>query len=141
MPVMEVSQFNYGSINSNAESNDIDETDSIWETESRPLAVELVEKRTEFTFNVLKLLGLATSRDQRGSAACILCSQLQLSGYLRCRCQFVWRKTRPCPRRQACRQSCFSQDLLYPIILEHSTATDIVGDFSGTSTWLLKELT
>ena len=61
MPVMEVSQFNYGSINSNAESNDIDETDSIWETESRPLAVELVEKRTEFTFNVLKLLGLATS--------------------------------------------------------------------------------
>ena len=64
MPVMEVSQFNYGSINtinSNAESNDIDETDSIWETESRPLAVELVEKRTEFTFNMLKLLGLATS--------------------------------------------------------------------------------
>ncbi|XP_073235478.1 uncharacterized protein [Porites lutea] len=61
MPVMEVSQFNYGSINSNAESNDIDETDSIWETESRPLAVELVENRTEFTFNVLKLLGLATS--------------------------------------------------------------------------------
>ena len=61
MPVMEVSQFNYGSINSNAESNDIDETDSIWETESRPLAVELVEKRTEFTFNMLKFLGLATS--------------------------------------------------------------------------------
>ena len=61
MPVMEVSQFNYGSVNSNAESNDIDETDSIWETESRPLAVELVEKRTEFTFNMLKLLGLATS--------------------------------------------------------------------------------
>ena len=64
MPVMEVSQFNYGSINtinSNAESNDIDKTDSIWETESRPLAVELVEKRTEFTFNMLKLLGLATS--------------------------------------------------------------------------------
>ena len=60
-PVMEVSQFNYGSINSNAESNDIDETDSIWETESRPLAVEIVEKRTEFTLNVLKLLGLATS--------------------------------------------------------------------------------
>ena len=61
MPVMEVSQFNYGSINSNAESNDIDETDSIWETESRPLAVEIVVKRTEFTLNVLKLLGLATS--------------------------------------------------------------------------------
>ena len=61
MPVMEMSQFNHGSINRNADSNDIDETDSICETESGTLAVELVEKRTEFAFRMLKLLGLATS--------------------------------------------------------------------------------
>ena len=61
MPVMEMSQFIHGSINRNADSNDIDETDSICETESGTLAVELVEKRTEFAFRMLKLLGLATS--------------------------------------------------------------------------------
>ena len=61
MPVMEMSQFIDGSINRNADSNDIDETDSICETESGTLAVELVEKRTEFTFRMLKFLGLATS--------------------------------------------------------------------------------
>lgn len=61
MPVMEMSQFIDGSINRNADSNDIDETDSICETESGTLAVELVEKRTEFTLRMLKLLGLATS--------------------------------------------------------------------------------
>ena len=61
MPVMEMSQFIHGSINRNADSNDIDETDSICETESGTLAVELVEKRTEFTLRMLKLLGLATS--------------------------------------------------------------------------------
>lgn len=61
MPVMEMSQFIDGSINRNAVSNDIDETDSICETENGTLAVELVEKRTEFTFRMLKLLGLATS--------------------------------------------------------------------------------
>ena len=61
MPVMEMSQFIHGSINRNADSNDIDETDSICETESGTLAVELVEKRTEFTFRMLKFLGLATS--------------------------------------------------------------------------------
>ena len=61
MPVMEMSQFIDGSINRNAGSNDIDETDSICETESGTLAMELVEKRTEFTFRVLKFLGLATS--------------------------------------------------------------------------------
>ena len=61
MPVMEMSQFIDGSINRNADSNDIDETDSICETENGTLAVELVEKRTEFTLRMLKLLGLATS--------------------------------------------------------------------------------
>lgn len=61
MPVMEMSQFIDGSINRNAVSNDIDETDSICETENGTLAVELVEKRTEFTLRMLKLLGLATS--------------------------------------------------------------------------------
>ena len=61
MPVMEMSQFIHGSINRNADSNDIDETDSICENESGTLAVELVEKRTEFTFKMLKFLGLATS--------------------------------------------------------------------------------
>ena len=61
MPVMEMSQFIHGSINRNADSNDIDETDSICETENGTLAVELVEKRTEFTLRMLKLLGLATS--------------------------------------------------------------------------------
>ena len=61
MPVTEMSQFNHGSINRNADANDIDETDSTCETESGTLAVELVEKRTEFTFRVLKFLGLATS--------------------------------------------------------------------------------
>ena len=61
LPVMEMSQFIHGSINRNADSNDIDETDSICETESGTLAVELVEKRTEFAFRMLKLLGLATS--------------------------------------------------------------------------------
>lgn len=61
MPVMEMSQFIHGSINRNADSNDIDETDSICETESGTLAVELVEKRTEFTLRMLKFLGLATS--------------------------------------------------------------------------------
>ena len=61
MPVMEMSQFIHGSINRNADSNDIDETDSICETESGTLAVELVKKRTEFAFRMLKLLGLATS--------------------------------------------------------------------------------
>ena len=61
MPVTEMSQFNHGSINRNADSTDIDETDSICETESGTLAVELVEKRTEFTFRMLKFLGLATS--------------------------------------------------------------------------------
>ena len=61
MPVMEMSQFIHGSINRNADSNDIDETDSICETESGTLAVELVEKRTKFTLRMLKFLGLATS--------------------------------------------------------------------------------
>ena len=61
MPVMEMSQFIDDSINRNADSNDIDETDSICETENGTLAVELVEKRTEFTLRMLKLLGLATS--------------------------------------------------------------------------------
>ena len=61
MPVMEMSQFIDGSINRNADSNNIDETDSICETENGTLAVELVEKRTEFTLRMLKLLGLATS--------------------------------------------------------------------------------
>ena len=61
MPVMEMSQFIDGSINRNADSNDIDETDSICETENGTLAMELVEKRTEFTLRMLKLLGLATS--------------------------------------------------------------------------------
>ena len=61
MPVMEMSQFIHDSINRNADSNDIDETDSICETESGTLAVELVEKRTEFTLRMLKFLGLATS--------------------------------------------------------------------------------
>ena len=61
MPVMEMSQFIDGAINRNADSNDIDETDSICETENGTLAVELVEKRTEFTLRMLKLLGLATS--------------------------------------------------------------------------------
>ena len=61
MPVMEMSQFNHGSINRNGDSNDIDETDSICETESGTLAVELVERRTEFTLRMLKYLGLATS--------------------------------------------------------------------------------
>lgn len=61
MPVMEMSQFIDGSINRNADSNDINETDSICETENGTLAVELVEKRTEFTLRMLKLLGLATS--------------------------------------------------------------------------------
>ena len=61
MPVMEMSQFIHGSINRNADSNDIDEPDSICETESGTLAVELVENRTEFTFRMLKLLGRATS--------------------------------------------------------------------------------
>ena len=61
MPVMEMSQFIDGSINRNADSNDIDETDSICETENGTFAVELVEKRTEFTLRMLKLLGLATS--------------------------------------------------------------------------------
>lgn len=59
--MMEMSQFIDGSINRNADSNDIDETDSICETENGTLAVELVEKRTEFTLRMLKLLGLATS--------------------------------------------------------------------------------
>ena len=59
--MMEMSQFIHGSINRNADSNDIDETDSICETENGTLAVELVEKRTEFTFRMLKFLGLATS--------------------------------------------------------------------------------
>lgn len=61
MSVMEMSQFIDGSINRNADSNDIDETDSICETENGTLAMELVEKRTEFTLRMLKLLGLATS--------------------------------------------------------------------------------
>ena len=61
MPVMEMSQLIHGSINRNANSNDIDETDSICENKSGTLAVELVEKRTEFTFKMLKFLGLATS--------------------------------------------------------------------------------
>ena len=61
MPVMEMTQFIHGSINPNADSNDIDETDSICENKSGTLAVELVEKRTEFTFKMLKFLGLATS--------------------------------------------------------------------------------
>ena len=59
--MMEMSQFIDCSINRNADSNDIDETDSICETENGTLAVELVEKRTEFTLRMLKLLGLATS--------------------------------------------------------------------------------
>lgn len=59
--MMEMSQFIDGSINRNADSNDIDETDSICETENGTLAMELVEKRTEFTLRMLKLLGLATS--------------------------------------------------------------------------------
>ena len=62
MPVTEMSQFNHRSISRTADSTDIDETDSIFETESGTLAVELVEKRTEFTFRVLKFLGLATSQ-------------------------------------------------------------------------------
>ena len=61
MPVMEMSQLIHGSINRNANSNDIDETDSICENKSGTLAVELVEKRTEFIFKMLKFLGLATS--------------------------------------------------------------------------------
>ena len=61
MPVTEMSQFNHRSISRTADSTDIDETDSIFETESGTLVVELVEKRTEFTFRVLKFLGLATS--------------------------------------------------------------------------------
>lgn len=59
--MMEMSQFIDGSNNRKADSNDIDETDSICETENGTLAVELVEKRTKFTLRMLKFLGLATS--------------------------------------------------------------------------------